>query len=164
MTEKKETKKNVGIIDINEENFEQHVNSVGKFTAEEIALANEQDTKEIKERKAREFNSAKYKASYQKMRIVSDCVYAKKTMETQKEAMKKIDALFEKIQKGEIDLVDFDEEREKAIDEAVKKVNELGKERRKTVKKLQDQYPNHWSYAWDNPFQRLNRAIEDNKR
>ena len=157
-------KKNVSITDINEDNFETHVNNIGKFTEEEIALANEKDAEEIKERKARDFNHAKYKASYQKMRVVADCVYAKKAMETQKETMRTIDDEFEKIKKGEIDLTDFDTTVEKAIDEAVKKINELGKERRTTIKKLQDQYPNHWSYQWNNPFQRLNRAIEDNRK
>lgn len=163
----KENKKGAApfsVANIDENNFEEHVDNVGKFTEEEIALADETDAEETKQRKAREFNAAKYKASYQKMRIVADCVYAKKSMDVQKEAMKKVDELFEKIKKGEIDLVDFEEARDKAIDEAVKKVNELGKVRRTTISKLQNQYPNHWSYSWDNPFQRLNRAIEDNKR
>lgn len=155
--------KKVGIVDVNEDNFEQHVNNVGKFTEDEIALANENETKEIKERKARDFNRAKYQASYQKMRIVADCVYSKKCMEAQKKAMKAIDAEFEKIQKGEIDLIDFDAAREKAIDEAIKEVKELGNTRRTNIRKLQEQYPGHWSYSWDDPFQRLNRAIEDNK-
>ena len=88
----KETKKNatVSVADVNEENFEQHVNNIGRFTEEEIAMADEKDAQEIKERKAREFNSVKYKASYQKMRIVADCVYSKKAMEAQKKAMKKV--------------------------------------------------------------------------
>lgn len=158
---KKTTK--MSIVDVNEDNFDEQISNVGKYTEEEIALANEQETKEIQERKAREFNASKHKASYQKMRLVADCVYAKKTMEAQKEAMKAVDEAFEKIKIGEIDLVDFDELREKAIDEAVKKVNELGKKRRTDLQKLQAQYPNHWSYSWDNPFQRLNRAIQDNK-
>lgn len=164
MAEKAKNTAKVSVKDIDETNFEEHVNNIGKYTAEEIALAAENEAKEIRERKADDFNRAKFKASYQKMRIVADCVYAKKTMEIQKEAMKEIDTLFEKIQKGEIDLVDFEEARDKAIEEAVKKVNERGKERRTTIAKLQNQYPNHWSYSWDNPFQRLNRAIEDNKR
>lgn len=163
----KENKKNaaqISVVDVNEDNFEEHVNNIGKFTEEEIALANEKDQAEVKERKAREFNYAKYQASYQKMRLVADCVYAKKTMEAQKEAMKEVDTLFEKIKSGEIDLVDFDKARDEAIDKAVEKVRKLGKERRETITKLQKQYPSHWSYSWDNPFQRLNRAIEDNKR
>ena len=164
MAEKTKNTAKVSVKDIDETNFEEHVNNIGKYTAEEIALAAENEAKEIRERKADDFNRAKFKASYQKMRIVADCVYAKKTMEIQKEAMKEIDTLFEKIQKGEIDLVDFEEARDKAIEEAVKKVNERGKERRTTIAKLQNQYPSHWSYSWDNPFQRLNRAIEDNKR
>jgi hypothetical protein len=161
---KDKNEKKVGIVDVNEDNFEEHVNSVGKFTEEEIALANENEAKEIKERKARDFNHAKYKTSYQKMRIVADCVYSKKAMEAQKKAMKAIDAEFEKIKKGEIDLVDFEAARDKAIDDAIKEVKELGNTRRTNIRKLQEQYPNHWSYSWDDPFQRLNRAIEDNKR
>lgn len=162
----KDNKKNatMSVADINEENFDQHVNNVGKFTEEEIALADEKDAQEVKERKAREFNNAKYKGAYQKMRLVADCVYSKKAMETQKEALKKVDALFEQIRKGEIDLVDYEKARDEAIDEAVKKVNALGKERRTSIDKLQAQYPGHWSYSWDNPFMRLNRAIEDNKK
>lgn len=161
----KETKKTTtSVVDINEENFEQLVNNMGKFSDDEVALADEKDAQEIKERKAREFNSIKHEAGYQKGRIVADCVYAKKAMEAQKKAMKKVDELYERIRKGELDRVDYEEARDKAIEEAVKEVNDLGKTRRASIEKLKNQYPNHWSYSWDNPFQRLNRAIEDNKR
>lgn len=161
----KETKKTTtSVVDINEENFEQLVNNMGKFSDDEVALADEKDAQEIKERKAREFNSIKHEAGYQKGRIVADCVYAKKAMEAQKKAMKKVDELYERIRKGELDRVDYEEARDKAIEDAVKEVNDLGKTRRASIEKLKNQYPNHWTYSWDNPFQRLNRAIEDNKR
>lgn len=161
----KETKKTTtSVVDINEENFDQFVNNIGKFSDDEVALADEKDAQEIKERKAREFNSIKHEAGYQKGRIVADCVYAKKAMEAQKKCMKAVDELYERIRKGELDRVDYENAREKAIEEAVKEVNDLGKTRRATIEKLKAQYPNHWSYSWDNPFQRLNRAIEDNKR
>lgn len=164
MAKEKETRKTIGLMDVNEDNFEQSLDNAGKFGEDVIALATENAEKEEKERKAREFNSIKNKAAYQKMRIVGDCQYAKKSMEIQKECMHKVDELFEKVAKGEIDAVDFDKAREEAIDEAVKKINELGKKRRTNLEKLRNAYPNHWSYSWDNPFARLNRAIEDNKR
>lgn len=162
--ETKENKKTIGLLDVNEDNFEQSLDNVGKFGQDVIDLATEKAEKEEKERKAREFNSIKDKAAYQKLRLVADCQYSKKAMEIQKEAMKAVDALFERVAKGEMDAVDFDEAREKAIDESIKKVNELGKKRRTNLEKLRNGYPGHWSYSWDNPFQRLNRAIEDNKR
>ena len=55
-------------------------------------------------------------------------------------------------------------ELEKAIDEAIKDVDKAGKERRRRNKELIDKYPNYYCYSWDNPFSRLNRAIESNKR
>lgn len=164
MAEKTKEKKTVGLMDVNEDNFEQNIDNAGKFGEDVIALATENEEKDAKERKAREFSGIKNKAAYQKLRLVADCVYAKKSMEIQKEAMKAVDALFEKVAKGEMDAIDFDEAREKAIDDAIKKINDLGKKRRTNLEKLRNAYPNHWSYSWDNPFQRLNRAVEDNKR
>lgn len=161
---KKEDKKTVGLLNVNEDNYEESLDDAGKFGEDVIALATENEEKENKERKAREFNSIKNKAAYRKMRIVGDCQYAKKSMEIQKDAMHKIDDLFEQVAQGKMDAVTFDEECDKVVDEAVKKVNELGKKRRSNLEKLRNAYPNHWSYSWDNPFQRLNRAIEDNKR
>lgn len=160
----KENKKPINLMDVNEDNFEENIDNAGKFGEDVIALATENEEKDKKERKAHEFNSIKNKAAYQKMRVVADCVYAKKAMEAQKKAMKAIDELFEQVRSGKMDAVDFDAAREKAIDDAIKEVNELGKKRRTNLEKLRNQYPNHWSYSWDNPFSRLNRAIEDNKK
>ena len=46
----------------------------------------------------------------------------------------------------------------KMIDEQMKEVEKAGKQLRKDLEDLRNAFPNHWSYSWDNPFQRLNRA------
>jgi len=163
MAKDKETKKPINLMDVNEDNFEENIDNAGKFSEDVIKLATEKAEKDQAERKAREYNDIKDKAAYQKLRLVADCVYAKKTMEAQKKAMKAVDDLFEQVKEGKIDSIDFDKAREKAIDDAIKEVEAIGKKRRENLEKLRNQFPAHYCYVWDNPFSRLNRAIENNK-
>lgn len=159
----KETKKPISLMDVNEENFSDSLKSVNTFGEDIVKAAAEKEEEANKERKIREYNSIKDKAVYLNLSLVARAKYSKKTNEILAEARNQSKALLERVTKGELSANEYDEELKKVIDEQVKEVEKAGKVLRKDLEELRNAFPNHWSYSWDNPFQRLNRAIETNK-
>ena len=51
------------------------------------------------------------------------------------------------------------------IDEQIKEVSKCGEEHRNNMKELNNSYVGgqYYSFTWNNPFNRLNRAIENQK-
>lgn len=159
----KETKKNVSFNDVNEENFSESLKNMNKYSEEIVKMAQENKEKDEKERQAREYARIADKAAYLNFRMVADAKYAKKTKEVYDDARAKSKELLDRVTKGELTANEYDEELTKMIDEQIKKVDALGKELTKDREELRNAFPNNWSYNWDNPFNRLNRAIERNK-
>lgn len=159
----KDNKKTVSLMDVNEDNFSESLKSVNTFGDDIVKAAAEKEDEENKERKVREFNGIKNKAVYLNLSLVARAKYSKKTNEILAEARNQSKSLLERVTKGELSATEYDEELKKIIDEQVKEVEKAGKQLRKDLEELRNAFPNHWSYNWDNPFQRLNRAIESNK-
>jgi glutamyl-tRNA reductase len=156
-------KKGVSIMDVNEENFSESLKSVNKFGDDIVKMAQENKEKEDKERQAKEYARIADKASYTNLRMVADSKYAKKTADIYKSARDASKALLERVTKGELTASDYEDELEKIVDEHIKKVEAQGKELRKDRTELRNAFPNSYCYGWDNPWNRLNRAIENNK-
>ena len=74
--------------------------------------------------------------------------------------------LLNDLKEGKLSTSQYESELEKMIDEQIKKVQECGKSRREDMNELNNSYVSsgYYSFSWGNPFNRLNRAIEDNKR
>lgn len=159
----KNDKKTIGLMDVTEDNFDESLKSVNTFGEDIVKAAAEKEEEANKERKIREYNAIKDKAVYLNMSLVARAKYSKKTNEIIAEARNQSKALLERVTKGELTAVDYEEELNKIIDAQVKEVEKAGKQLRKDLENLRNAFPNHWSYNWDNPFQRLNRAIENNK-
>lgn len=159
----KDNKKTISLMDVNEDNFSDSLKSVNTFGEDIVKAAAEKEENANKERKIREYNSIKDKAVYLNLSLVARAKYSKKTNEILAEARNQSKALLERVTKGELSANEYDEELKKVIDEQVKEVEKAGKVLRKDLEELRNAFPNHWSYSWDNPFQRLNRAIETNK-
>ena len=153
----------ISLMDVTEENFNESLKSVNTFGDDIVKAAAEKEKEAEKERKIREFNGIKDKAVYLNMSLVARAKYSKKTNEIMAEARNASKSLLERVTKGELTANDYDEELRKVIDDQVKEVEKAGKQLRKDLEELRNAFPNHWSYNWDNPFQRLNRAIENNK-
>ena len=159
----KENKKAIGLMDVNEDNFNESLKNVLIFTDEIVEAATEKEKEDNKERKIREYNNIKDKAVYLNMSLVARAKYSKKCNDILAGARNKSKELLERVTKGEFTATDYDDEMKKMIDEQMKEVEKAGKQLRKDLEDLRNAFPNHWSYNWDNPFQRLNRAIESNK-
>jgi chemotaxis protein histidine kinase CheA len=161
MAEKKN--KNMSLMDVNEENFGEALKSVNTFGEDIVKLAAEKEEEQNKERKIREYNSIKDKAVYLNLSLVARAKYTKKTNDILADARNQSKSLLDRVTKGEFTATDYDDAMKEMIDNEMKEVEKAGKQLRKDLEDLRNAFPNHWSYAWDNPFQRLNRAIESNK-
>lgn len=159
----KNDKKAISLMDVNEENFGEALKSVNTFGEDIVKAAAEKEEEQNKERKIREYNGIKDKAVYLNLSLVARSKYSKKTNDILAEARNQSKALLDRVTKGELTATDYDDEMKKMIDEQMKEVEKAGKQLRKDLEDLRNAFPNHWSYSWDNPFQRLNRAIESNK-
>lgn len=159
----KDNKKTISLMDVNEDNFSESLKSVNTFGEDIVKAAAEKEEEANKERKIREYNSIKDKAVYLNLSLVARSKYSKKTNDILAEARNQSKALLDRVTKGELTATDYDDEMKKMIDEQMKEVEKAGKQLRKDLEDLRNAFPNHWSYSWDNPFQRLNRAIESNK-
>ena len=155
--------KSMSLMDVNEENFGEALKSVNTFGEDIVKLAAEKEEEQNKERKIREYNSIKDKAVYLNLSLVARAKYSKKTNDILADARNQSKALLDRVTKGEFTATDYDDEMKEMIDKEMKEVEKAGKQLRKDLEDLRNAFPNHWSYAWDNPFQRLNRAIESNK-
>ena len=160
---KNDNKKTMSLMDVNEENFSESLKNVNTFGEDIVKAAAEKEEEQNKERKIREYNSIKDKAVYLNLSLVARAKYSKKTNDILAEARNQSKALLDRVTKGELTATDYDDEMKKMIDEQMKEVEKAGKQLRKDLEDLRNAFPNHWSYNWDNPFQRLNRAIEINK-
>ena len=159
----KNDKKTISLMDVNEDNFSDSLKRVNTFGEDIVKAAAEKEEEQNKERKIREYNGIKDKAVYLNLSLVARAKYSKKTNEILAEARNQSKDLLERVTKGELSANEYDEELKKVIDDQVKEVEKAGKVLRKDLEELRNAFPNHWSYSWDNPFQRLNRAIETNK-
>lgn len=159
----KENKKTMSLMDVNEENFGEALKSVNTFGEDIVKLAAEKEEEQNKERKIREYNNIKDKAVYLNLSLVARAKYSKKTNDIMADARNQSKDLLDRVTKGEFTATDFDEAMKDMIDKEMKEVEKAGKQLRKDLEDLRNAFPNHWSYNWDNPFQRLNRAIESNK-
>ena len=159
----KENKKAIGLMDVNEDNFNESLKNVLTFGEDIVKAAAEKEEEANKDRKIREYNNIKDKAVYLNMSLVARAKYSKKCNDILAGARNKSKELLERVTKGEFTATDYDDEMKKMIDEQMKEVEKAGKQLRKDLEDLRNAFPNHWSYNWDNPFQRLNRAIESNK-
>lgn len=153
-------KKTVEIKDVTTENVSEVLKKINVFSEEEVKLSDENDAEEMKKRKANELSRLKTKANYQNTRLVLAAKYNKAALKAQEEARNKSLELVEKVKKGEITINEYDEEMDKIIDASVKKVEEASKELGKDLKELRDAVPGGIWYQYENPFNRINRAIE----
>ena len=160
---KNDNKKTMSLMDVNEENFSESLKNVNTFGEDIVKAAAEKEEEQNKERNIREYNNIKDKAVYLNLSIVARAKYSKKTNDILAEARNESKALLDRVTKGELTATDYDDEMKEMIDKQMKEVEKAGKQLRKDLEDLRNAFPNHWSYNWDNPFQRLNRAIESNK-
>jgi len=143
-----------------------NLKQANSMEAEVREMAESKMKEEEKKEKANELIRITKRAVYTNIRLKIDAKYTKDTKEIMDAARNKSLDLLNDLKEGKLTPSQYESELEKMIDEQIKKVQECGKSRREDMNELHNSYVSseYYSFSWNNPFNRLNRAIEDNKR
>ena len=142
-----------------------NLKNANTMEAEVREMAESKMKEEEKKEKADELVRITKRAVYTNVRLCIEAKYTKDTKEVMDTARNKSLALLNDLKEGKITAVQYENELEKMIDEQIKEVSKCGEERRNNMKELNNSYVGgqYYSFAWNNPFNRLNRAIENQK-
>ena len=162
MAKKEENKLTIeSIAQVNEENFSESLRNANVFSKEVVEKAKENREKEEAERQAREFQEIADKSAYINLKLVAQRKYYKKGTEAMAEASKASLDLVNEVSQGKLTALEYDKKLKEIVDAAEKKIEAIGKEFRNDKNELRNKFNRSWSYDWDNPFARLNRAMEN---
>lgn len=142
-----------------------NLKSANTMEAEVREMAENKMKEEEKKEKADELIRITKRAVYTNVRLCIEAKYTKDTKEIMDTARNKSLALLNDLKEGKITATKYESELEKMIDEQIKEVSKCGDARREDMKELNNSYVGsaYWSFSWSNPFNRLNRAIENQK-
>ena len=169
MAKKNEESKKTSIIDMINDldgSISDNLKQANSMEEEVRQMAENKMKEEEKKEKADELIRITKRAVYTNIRLKIDAKYAKDTKEIMDAARNKSLEMLNDLKEGKITPSQYESDLDKMIDEQIKKVAECGKGRRADMKELDNSYVSsgYYSFMWSNPFNRLNRAIEDNKR
>lgn len=142
-----EKDKKVDVLNINEENIEEVINNGAEVT-KEIAEAS---AKKIAERRKEEMTerlvTATLKSEYTRKYSYLSMKKTKKTMEIQRNYLKKFSEKDEKLRNGGITLEDYEKDCKQIHKDANDLIREVGKWYDEQLNKLYNQYPEA-RYSW----------------
>ena len=146
------TNKTVSIKDINVENVSEQLDNAGKFGKDIIEMAKKSRQEKDKEKLAKDFDELSQKSSYFNLRLVLMAKMYNKASKACAEARDKSLALFERVEKGELDAIAFDNEQKKLAKELTKGIDEVRENLRTDEDRLRNKFPNGNWWCWDNDF------------
>ena len=167
----KETKK-MGIMDMlngDNVNVDEVLQSTNAMDEEIRKMAETKMKDEEKKEKAEQLIRISKRAGWTNTRFLIEKQYTKQCDNIEAQLLKDSKELLDCLASGEKDKKPFtpamyEQELDKITDDSIKKIAEAGKKRRERLKELDNSYVSYYCWGWSNPFQRINRAIEDNKR
>ena len=150
-------------------NVEEALKSANSMDDEIRQMAETKMKDEEKKEKADQLVRMSKRAGWTNLRFLIEKRYTKECDDIESGLLKESKNLLECLTKGEKDKkpftpVMYEQELDKITDDSIKKISEAGKKRREAMRELDNSYVGYYCYGWSNPFQRINRAIEDNKR
>lgn len=158
MAKTKENSK-LGIAEVNAQNLDESLKNANKMDEEILNMATEKMEKEEKERRADELLRKLKKANYQNFRMHIDFKYLDEAAEAEKEMLKSQKEELDKLVKGEITPVEYEDALTKIGSDGNKKIDNLADVRRNRIRELQKKYGEWYSFSWDDPFTRANAKI-----
>ena len=162
----KETKKAMSIVDMisnAEGNVSENLQNANQMEKEVQEMAENKMKEEEKKQKADELIRITKRAVYTNVRLVIESKYTKDTEKIMAEARNKSLELLNELKEGKLTPSAYEDALEKMVDEKIKEISKCGEQRRNDMKELNRSYVGsaQWEYRWENPFNRLNRAIEN---
>lgn len=152
------------IADVTTANLDESLKKANTMDQEVLDMATEKMQKEEKERRADELMRKIKKANYQNLHSHIDFKYFEEATDVQKDMLKQQKAELDKLTKGEITPVEYEDAFAKIGKEGTKKINEVADKRRTRLRELQKQYGEWYGMSWDDPFVRANAAIREGAR
>ena len=148
----------------------------GSTVSENLAAANtmEAEVREMAETKMKEEEKKEKadhliritkRAVYTNIRLKIEAKYQNDASKVMAEARNKSLELLKDLKEGKVTPTQYDDKLNELINEQIKNVEKAGKERRTNLQELENSYVGggYYSYSWNNPFSKINRAIENNK-
>lgn len=164
MANKNEKKGGLKIVDVNSENLDAKLKEANVMDQEVLDMATEKMEKEEKERRAEELMRKIKKANYQNLRCHIDFKYYEECNLAEKEMMKQQKEELDKLMKGEITPVEYEDAFAKIAKDGTKKIKDCADKRRGRIRELQKQYGEWYGMSWDDPYRMANAAIIDGVR
>lgn len=172
MAKEKENSKQISIMDAitNEKVGVEEVLGQSNAMDDEIRkMAEDKMKEEEKQEKAEELIRISKQAAWTNLRLRIEKNYTNKTDDLVGDALKKSLELLNALKTGEKDKKPYTptmymNDLNNLADETVKNIAKAGNKRRELLSELEKSYVGYYSFAWSNPFTRINRAIEDNRR
>ena len=161
---KNDKKGGLGIADVTTANLDEKLKSTNVMDQEVLEMATASLEKEEKERRADELMRKIKKANYQNMHCHIDFKYQEDCTEVLKDMLKKQKAEMDKMTKGEITAVEYEDALAKISKEGNKTIKDNADKRRTRLRELQKSYGEWYGLSWDDPFVQANAAIREGAR
>lgn len=143
----------------------QDLEATNTMEAEVREMAEAKMKEEEKKEKADELIRITKRAVYTNIRLKIEAKYQKDTNEVMSTARNKSLELLNNLKEGKLTPVKYEDKLNELVNEQIKEIEKAGKKRREDLRELENSYVGggYYSYAWNNPFSKINRAIESNK-
>lgn len=164
MANKNDKKGGLKIAEVSSDNLDAKLKEANVMDQEVLDMATEKMEKEEKERRADELMRKIKKANYQNFRQHIDFKYYEECSNVEKDMMKEQKEALDKLTKGEITPVEYEDTFAKIGKEGTKKIKECADKRRGRIRELQKQYGEWYGLSWDDPYRMANAAIIDGVR
>ena len=153
------------INDLEGSTVSENLAAANTMEAEVREMAETKMKEEEKKEKADQLIRITKRAVYTNIRLKIEAKYQNDTSKVMAEARNKSLELLKDLKEGKVTPTQYDDKLNELINEQIKNVEKAGKERRTNLQELESSYVGggYYSYSWNNPFSKINRAIENNK-
>ena len=153
------------INDLEGSTVSENLAAANAMEAEVREMAETKMKEEEKKEKADQLIRITKRAVYTNIRLKIEAKYQNDTSKVMAEARNKSLELLKDLKDGKVTPTQYDDKLNELINEQIKNVEKAGKERRTSLQELESSYVGggYYSYSWNNPFSKINRAIENNK-
>lgn len=154
----KDEKTGLSLLNATTESVEEQIKNANKFSKEILSLADEMKDKEEKEKKARELNQIRDKATFINLLTLLKSRFADKQDKAISKLLKKSKELLESVVNGLMTPNEYETALEEQIQACNKEIQDRRTEYNKNVGELRNQFPNGDWWAWTSPFRKLDTS------
>lgn len=152
----KNEKKN-GMMEVTDESVMDQIKNANKFSEDIVKTADEIKDKEERERRARELNEIRDRATYYNLKSVLQTRLINKHKRATDAFREKTRDLLSDVISGKLTATEYTEAIAKAVSETNSVISEGQKDYNTGIQELRNKFPNGNWYEWDNYFNNLSK-------